>query len=496
MNAIGISVLTPILLIVLFGRRRWALLGMIAGALYLTQAQAVSVLGINLQAVRFVEAAGIIRVIFRREFSISRLNGIDRMFLLLYVYTISIFMLRSGEGAMNEFGRAVDAIFAYIAFRGLLPNLEEIKWLLLRGLFLLLIPYTALVMYETLTSRQPFQSAMGLGNGAGPDGQTAVAWLREGRARAFGSFRNPSVLGSLGASFLPLYFGLWLDRRNRRRAAVGIACCLAIVWAANSGGPVGCVVVCCAGWMLWRARDKMRLVRRSLATLVVLAALLMKAPVWYLLAKGGSLTGGDAWHRSRLLDAAFQDFGRWWLMGMPLSLTGNWFTYVLGGAADITNNFLLFGITGGVGSIILLIVLLKRSFSKIGKVTAAAANSTESGAKEFAFLCWGAGVMLAVHVANWFGIPYFDQFQVIWLLQLALISELSGLIGYYAAQKGPVAPNHPYRTRVGSRVPLRVAHQSLGGPNSLVAGVPRSARSWPVMKKTVAMQGYVRGSAE
>lgn len=40
-------------------------------------------------------------------------------------------------------------------------------------------------------------------------------------------------------------------------------------------------------------------------------------------------------------------------------------------------------------------------------------------------LLWGLGVALAAHVSNWFGITYFDQFQVFWLLQLSAMIVLS-----------------------------------------------------------------------
>ena len=42
------------------------------------------------------------------------------------------------------------------------------------------------------------------------------------------------------------------------------------------------------------------------------------------------------------------------------------------------------------------------------------------------YFLWGLGVMLSVHIVNWINVSYFDQFRVIWFLQLAIISSLSG----------------------------------------------------------------------
>ncbi len=37
---------------------------------------------------------------------------------------------------------------------------------------------------------------------------------------------------------------------------------------------------------------------------------------------------------------------------------------------------------------------------------------------EVEFLLWGLGVMLLGHIANWIGITYFDQFYLIWFINL------------------------------------------------------------------------------
>jgi hypothetical protein len=79
----------------------------------------------------------------------------------------------------------------------------------------------------------------------------------------------------------------------------------------------------------------------------------------------------------------------------------------------------------------LLILLLARAFSDLGKALAVVrSHSQETSDNEF--LLWGLGVMLTVHIANWFGITYFDQFYVIWFMQLAAISSISS--SYMALQ--------------------------------------------------------------
>jgi hypothetical protein len=57
MNFIGASVLVILIFVVLFAGRRTALLGIAAGVLFLTQFQAIKLLGFNIFAVRFLEPA-------------------------------------------------------------------------------------------------------------------------------------------------------------------------------------------------------------------------------------------------------------------------------------------------------------------------------------------------------------------------------------------------------------------------------------------------------
>jgi len=170
----------------------------------------------------------------------------------------------------------------------------------------------------------------------------------------------------------------------------------------------------------------MRVLRWGIVAFIALAAVLMKAPVWYLIAHVSAITGGDGWHRAHLMEACFNDLGKWWLAGMPLTETLDWFPYSLlaNNGADITNAFVSFGIVAGVGALGLFILVLKRAFSALGMALQAVRDASPQPA-EAEFFLWGMGCMLAAHVVNWVGITYFDQTYVFWFAQLAAISTLS-----------------------------------------------------------------------
>ena len=417
MNPLGALILAVLVFLVLGATRRVALLAMMAGVLYLTQGPQINVLGLNLFAVRFLELAGFVRVMARHEFSFRQLNGIDRALIWLYGYITVVFLLRSTEGVAYQIGMFTDAFLCYFAFRGLLGDMEDFCWFL-RAFVILLVPYTLLVLIESVTGHNPLSILGGITGGS--------VWLRHGFPRCFGSFRQPDTLGMFAASFLPLYIGLACIIRERRRAVLGICLCIALVVVSNSGGAASGAAVGLLCWGLWRFRMSMRMVRWSIVGMIAVSGMVMKAPIWYIFQHVSSITGGDGWHRSYLIDVTYKHIGQWWLAGMPINETSDWFPYqnAATASADITNLFVAFGLTAGLGAIALFILLLTRAFSRLGSALAIVRSpSCESGENEF--MLWGLGVMLTVHIINWFGITYFDQMYVVWFMQLAAISGLS-----------------------------------------------------------------------
>jgi hypothetical protein len=444
MNAASLIILVIISVAILASSRRGALLALMAGSLYITQNQALHVLAVNVFPTRILEVVRLVRVLARREWSLVNVNTIDRAVLWLYAFTTVVFLLRSKDGHAYQIGLAVDSYLIYFLSRSLLASPEDFRWLL-RSFVLLLIPYVLIVAMERVMARSPL-AFMGWGFGEG--------WTRDGVLRCFGSFRHPSLLGTLGVSFIPMLVGMAFNPEDRKRAVLGIGLCLVIVWAANSGGPISGVAFGGVAWLCWLIRRKMSRLRWAIVAFIAAAAVLMKAPVWYLIAHVSELTGGDGWHRAYLMDISFQNLGQWWFDGMPIENTADWFPYMLASTngADITNEFVAFGITSGLGSLALFILVLTRAFSRLGQALRAVREDwpRSDDANRAEFLLWGLGAMLAAHLINWLGITYFDQTYVFWFLQLAAISTLSD---WYINNR-PVEPSPlTHEAEAGSEMP-------------------------------------------
>jgi hypothetical protein len=193
-----------------------------------------------------------------------------------------------------------------------------------------------------------------------------------------------------------------------------------IVLSSRSGGPLVAYLFGIIGMGMWRFRDKMRIIRFGILFILIFLHLIMKAPVWYLMARIGDVTGGTAWHRSYLLDQAIVHFEEWWFVGT--SHTAGWMPYGLEkypNQTDITNNFIQQGVDGGILTMILFVVVIISCFRTVG----VAIRRMEDQPMGFRVMVWSMGASLLVHIVSFMGVTYFDQIVVIWYLLLAMISN-------------------------------------------------------------------------
>lgn len=414
MSGIGWVTLGLLLALVTLAPARWAVLGLIAGVLYMTQGQAITLFDLNIYPMRVLTFAAFARVLARGEWSFARVNGVDKMVLLAYGYRTVIFIVNANGTPVTAIALMIDVSLAYFACRGLFHSLADLEWIL-RGLAVMLLPYVALLYVESTTGSNPFAAVGGVDQ----------LVTRNGRPRCVGSFAHATILGTFGASFIPLYVALTLVKGSRFRGILGLMLCLAIVYFSNSGGPLSCALLAFIGWTFWYLRSKMLIVRKWIAAVMVGLIVLMEAPIWYLPAKISDLTGGDGWHRSYLMDIAIRQLDRWWLAGMPVVDTRPWFPYwVASGGADLINYYLDFGIAAGLGAIILFCLMLVKAFGTLGK-SLRQVRGLERDVPGAEYILWALGVVLSIHIFNWFGLVYFDQYYTIFFIQLAAISTLS-----------------------------------------------------------------------
>jgi hypothetical protein len=459
LNAIGYGTLAILLTLVLGGSRRWAMVGLLGGVLYMTLGQWLNVAGLNLYPMRVLMLAAVLRILVRREWTPASMNEIDWAVLVTFGYRTAIFLLNGNGTPTVGIGVAIDVLLSYFASRGLLRSFQDLTWVL-KALAVLLLPYAALLYVESETGANPFTLIGGIAD---------HVW-RGDRPRCLGGFGHAALMGTFAAGFLPLFFALSFSPKTRGWGFLGATLCLAMIYFSNSGGPLTGAMIAVAGWAFWIVRRKMALVRLGIVATMLAVGLAMKAPLWYLPVKLSALTGGDGWHRSYLMDVAFRDFDKWWLAGMPGLETKDWFPYtVASGGADLINYYLDFGIAAGAFCSIMFIYVLFLAFRLIGR----AMNAVRARGRAFRpdeMMLWALGVMLVSHVFNWFGMVYFDQNVNVFYTLFAAISTLGA---------------------AAMRAPATAAIRRPGRPSNW-SHARRLSRRWPTSAATSAATSAVR----
>jgi len=409
-NGVGLAFGLLMGLLMLALPRRLALLPVIAMVCYVTMGQRVMVLGLNFTLIRILLLFGMLRVLARGEWRDGLRAGpllpVDRTMLWWVLASIATYTLlwKTGEAFVNRLGLAYDALGLYFLFRVLVRDTDDIRTVL-RLFAWLTIPLALCMLLEKATGRNPF-AALG---GVPPE-----TLLREGVLRCQGPFAHPILAGAFGSALLPLFAGLWQQRQSRLLALLGLASAAVIASTAGSSGPMMAAAIGLVGLWLWPMRRHMRAVRWALGLGVLGLHLAMQAPVWFLLARVGVFGGSTGYHRAILIDHAVHHFPDWWLIGTYS--TAHWGFHMF----DVTNQYVLIGVQGGLVTLLLFVTLIVRGFSAVGRAVREGGDAAVARQR----LAWALGASLAVHAANYMSVPYFDQNIVCWYLLLAMIATL------------------------------------------------------------------------
>jgi hypothetical protein len=279
---------------------------------------------------------------------------------------------------------------------------------------IMMIPLSLAFLLEHATGRNVF-SVLG--------GVPEVTWEREGSLRCQGPFSHPILAGTVGATSIPLLLSLWFRGGTYRGLGViGVIAATTIIVTSASSGPLMAGIYGMGAMMLWPMHRYMRYLRWGLLILLVILHMVMTAPIWFLIARLSSLVGGTGWHRSELIDQAIQHFDEWWLMGTRY--TAHWGLNTLPfdpDMVDITNQYILEGVRGGLLQMILFVLIIVFCFRNVGR----AIHRSEDRPFAVKMILWSMGVALFTHVVSFISVSYFDQLIMLWYLLLASISSVT-----------------------------------------------------------------------
>jgi len=399
--SIGILVAAAILIFAL--PRRYAVVPFLVAALLLSQSQAVIAFGFHFPVFRILILIGLSRCLIRREFLPGRMTSLDKVVLGWAVCNAVTFSLLWGELAAvtNRLGFLCTNLGAYFLLRILIRDKAGVVRTI-KVMAVIVAIIAPLMLAEHVTGHNGF-SVVGARN---------LAEVREGSIRAQGPFAHPIIAGTVGAMLMPLFVGLWWrGDRNRILLGLGIIGSTVMTIASNSSTPLMTYAAGALAMLLWRARKRMRMFRWGLVIGLVALQLVMKAPVWFLIAHVGGATGGSGFHRASLIDNFVRHFGEWWLIGTQNN--ADWGYYMW----DVDNAYVGAGVGGGLITFVLFIAILVYAYKKIGIARQLAEKSPDD-----ARLIWSIGAALFANTVAFFGIFYFDQSIACWYALLAMAS--------------------------------------------------------------------------
>jgi len=414
-NPLAVLLLAAMVLVALTSTRQNAVKALFTSAAFLPLGQQFVVFGVHFQFFRIVLAACFFRALVRQDFVGFRFNLLDKVFLAWALVGMLCESLRGQP--QNAFGFAYNALGTYFVVRFLLSDVNEVTAHLQ---FLAWVIFgVGLCMFVEFAMHHNPLAVFG--------GVLEVPEIRDGRVRCQGPFRSSNVAGGFGSTLFPLMAGLWMSGEGRKRAAaLGMVGCAAASYFSNSSSPYLCILVSLVGLAMWKIRNRMSLVRRGLVCALIALAIVMKAPLWYVLAKGGDLIGGSSWHRAFIIDLTVHHFSDWWLMGADH--TSAWASNFPKLAIDptqldITNQYVAQALQGGLLSLLLFITILILCFKIVGQALDCA-DCVPFHEK----LTWALGVTLAAQCTEFFSIYYFDQIQVFLFWLFALFGSLSAFL--------------------------------------------------------------------
>jgi hypothetical protein len=179
-------------------------------------------------------------------------------------------------------------------------------------------------------------------------------------------------------------------------------------------------------WCAWPFRNKLRIFRWGVVIAILALHMVMKAPVWMLIARIDLIAGNSGYHRAMLIDQCIRHFWDWWLIGTNAAASWGWDMW------DLSNQFVQEADEGGLITFVCFVLIIAKTFSKIGR-----ARKAVEGQPEQERFMWLLGVTLVTHCVCFFGITYFDATRIVWFAFLSIVTAATAPILATATSEQP-----------------------------------------------------------
>ena len=399
MNNISLLLMVVLCLLTLTISRRLLLLPFIMAACLVPMNQTLVFYTLDLTVLRLLTLAGAIRLLTRGEVRNIQWNSFDRLILAWVAVGSIVYTIQWGtfSAFINRTGFMLDCLGMYWLFRQAIQNWDDIFQAV--KLFAIFTLATApLIAYEGI-QHTSFFSLFG----------PVVGTFHRGRFRAAGPFPHFIVMGCFYATLLPLFYARLKAGQASFFYVLATLAALANVYYSASSTPLMTVAAVIIFWSLYSLRAQGKTIFLGICCLLFFLHLIMKAPVWHLMSRVDIFSGSTGWHRYFLFDNFIKHASEWFLLGTQS--TGHWGNV----QDDITNQFVLEGVRGGIATLLIFIVIVYRAVKIPGQLSL---KNIPASAK---WMSWGICVTMLSHFISFWGISYFGQINMLLYLTLALI---------------------------------------------------------------------------
>ena len=395
-----------VLLLTLVLPRKYVIVPLLMGIFLIPLGEQVYALGVHWLVYRIIVLGGLVRVALVKTTSSTSFAGgfnpVDSAFFIcVIVESVAVVLLYMQMPALiNQVGFLIDFLGAYCVLRVVIQNEEDI-YLALRCMGVLAAILGAGMIREQMT----LQNAFGLLGGV-----PLASQIRGDSIRSQAVFQHPLTAGAVGGTLVPLFLLLWRQRRSRPFAAAGLLGCTAMTLCANSSTPMLAYFAGPFALCFWPIRKRMKQVLWGFVVLLVALHMVMKAPVWMLIARVDLTGSSSGYHRAQLVDQFITHFSDWWLVGTKDAV--NWGEDIW----DAQNEYVSVGENGGLLAFSFFIIMIARAFDRLKQ----ARKLAEDRSREWYF--WLLSAALFSNLVAFFGVNYYDQSKASWFLLLAIIS--------------------------------------------------------------------------
>ena len=383
--------------------RKYFLLPFILAACFVPADQRVIILDLDFTPMRILIIAGILRITFSMGRLDVKLNKFDKLVFVWAIVGAIVYILqwRDMRAVINRSGVLFDMFGLYFLFRHSIKSWDGIK-LATKIFAVCSLLLAVLVALEWATGTNPFAILGRVG--------TAV---REGRYRCQASFPHSIMLGLFWATLVPLFIGFAQQDKHKLLFWSAVAASIFIVAATASSTPIltlliVLIILCGYKWRQYTGSVGWGL----LASLVVLH-IVMKAPVWHLIARINVVGGSTGWHRYNLINQAVNRFSEWMFLGCRYTYHWGW------SMGDITNHYILEGVRGGIITLALFLVMIYTALRILLRLFCQNQECKQQ------FLTWCLFVTILGHCMAFFGVSYFGQIIMWWYMTLAMVGFLN-----------------------------------------------------------------------